>query len=229
MLKPTLLLLLLITVSGNALTANNTARSDVGLDTVVYLQEIVVYPEKQKYKAITPKIKRIPSLSISYAVYGSFVSRVPLIKEKTYRIRGVVFYFNAEGKNNGFYVHPLVYSSKDNHPHEDLLKDSPIYFVDKNVKNQVYFDLSAYNLVFNGSSEFFLGMNFPGIKKDIDMSNLYIKAGYSNKKGVLSYIKRRCNECRQLPFSLFKESGTDTENVTLEYKLYYTEVKEDEE
>ncbi|MFV0392138.1 MAG: hypothetical protein ACK5KP_09695 [Paludibacteraceae bacterium] len=227
MKKSIFLLLFFGIISGSAIVARNTLRDDIGLDTVVYLKEIVVYPEKQKYKSITPKIKRIPNLSISYAVYGSFVSRVPLEKEKTYRIMGVVFYFNAEGKNNGFYVHPLVYSSKDNRPNEDLLKDSPVYFVDKKVKNQVYFDLSAYNLVFNGSSEFFLGMNFPGIKKDIDMSNLYIKGGYSNKKDLLSYIKKRCYECPQTSFSRL-EIPKSKEDVTLKYKLYYTEVKDEE-
>ncbi|MFV0392761.1 MAG: hypothetical protein ACK5KP_12935 [Paludibacteraceae bacterium] len=227
MLKPTLLLLLLLmTVSGSAVTASNTARCDLGLDTVVYLQEIVVYPEKQKYNSITPKTTR-QSISISNnKSYNFFVSRVPLIKEKTYRIRGVQFYFSVRGKSKGFYVLPLVYSSKNNTPHEDLLKDSPVFFVDKNVKNRVYFDLSAYNLIFSGFSEFFVGIDFPGRSENSDETNLYIKGGIATKEGV-SYIKKRCYECPQTSF-LRLEMPQSNKDVTLKYKLYYTEVKEEE-
>lgn len=190
--------------------------SNVPLDTIINLKEVIVLPTK--YKQIVSKTKGVP-ISVRAKNHISIFSLVPLNENKIYRITGVEFYFSAEGNNkkyNGFYVRPLLYTSNGSKPLRNLLDNNAICYANKRIKNKFYFDFLDYNIVFKNTDKFFIGLSFPDKNEDIERYNFNIKMGNSKIKDVLSYL----SETGDINSSVSFDIGG---NTTLKYKIYYTE------
>ncbi len=199
------------------LLIHQKAYSNTPLDSVINLKEVVVVPTK--YKQIVSKTKPFPITVSAKSNINSILSLVPLSTNKTYRIAGVEFYFSLQGssdKYNGFYVRPLLYTSKNFQPARNLLDKSAISYANKKIRNKFYFDLLDYNIVLKDMDSFFIGFSFPDKNEDVDLLNFNMKMGHAKLKNVVTYAFVDKDIQHKVKIDIDGE-------VTLKYKLYYIE------
>jgi hypothetical protein len=189
----------------------------LGIDSVIEIKEVVV-SSKRRMKELKPSSDKY-LIKVRGRGNTSLVSKVQTSKTTEYHIKAVEFFFNYKWKgidNEGFYIKPLFYRSKNGIPSVNILNSQSIYFVGNAVGQTIYIDLSEQNLILKNIDSFFIGIEFISSCENSSFNEFNVTMVTEKKSQDISFIKGACSECKFSPFNLDKRTG-----LSLKYVVYY--------
>ncbi len=186
-------------------------------DTIIDLDEVLV-EAKGDFFVLKPERGRKMSMR-GETGKTSIVSKVNVDKDKKYNIKAIEFFFKHKKQNvgkNQFYIRPLLLAAVEGKPGTYYLNSKTVYAVSKKVRENIYIDLSKYDIEIKNVDDFFVGVEFVGksggdLYNDFNITMLKLK----NKTGT-SFIKGTCPKCVFSPLYL-----PDNIGLSLKYNIYY--------
>lgn len=188
-------------------------------DTIINLQEVSVYA-KNGLLLIQSNNKK-GNIHVRGKGNTSLVTKIDVDKNTSYNLDGIEFFFNYQWHGfdgEGFYVKPLILSSKNGKPNSEYLNNQILYFVSKEINEVIHIDLSELNIEIAGVSSFFIGIEFIDADGQSRFEDFNITMVPIKKKQNTSFIKGSCPKCTFSPFDLDEKNG-----LSLKYNLYYKE------
>lgn len=186
-------------------------------DSVIQIQEVTVYA-KQKMEVLNNKKSRNVMHIRDYG-NASIVSKINLNKDNVYHIKAVEFFFNYKWSgvdNEGFYIKPIIKCVDNGKPSNDLLNSQCVYFVGNNINEEIYINLSHYNIVLENTDSFFVGFELVSASENAKVEEFNITMVPVKNSQNISYLKGSCSKCD------FSALNLDEKNaLQLKYKIYY--------
>jgi hypothetical protein len=188
-------------------------------DTIINLQEVSVYA-KHGLSLIKSNNKK-GNIHVRGKGKTSLVTKIDVDKNSSYNLVGIELFFNYQWQGfdgEGFYIKPLILTSKNGKPNSDYLNNQTLYFVSKEINEVIHIDLSELNIQINGVSSFFIGIEFVEADGQSKFEDFNVTMVPIKKKLKTSFIKGSCQKCTFSPFDLDEKNG-----LSLKYNLYYKE------
>lgn len=186
-------------------------------DTIINLEEVSVYA-KRNLSVIASNGKK-SGIHVQGKGKTSLISRVDVDREESYDIEGIEFFFNYKWQNiegEGFYIKPLILSSKNQKPGWEYIKDNTLYYVTKEINEIIHIDLSNLGVRIDDVESFFIGIEFVGADKKSKIEDFNVTMVPIKEQLNVSFIKGGCFDCRFSPFDLDEKNG-----LSLKYNLFY--------
>jgi len=186
-------------------------------DSVIPIQEVTVYA-KQKMEVLSNKKSRNVMHIRGYG-NASIVSKVNLNKDNVYHIKAVEFFFNYNWSgldNEGFYIKPIIKGVANGKPSNDLINSQCVYFVGNNINEEIYINLSHYNIVLENTDSFFVGFELVSASENANVEDFNITMVPVKNSQNISYLKGSCSKCDFSAFNLDEKNA-----LQLKYKIYY--------
>lgn len=186
-------------------------------DSIIYLQEVSVYADKD-YQILKAEEKK-DAIHVSGKGNTLLVSKVATDKNTAYKIEGVKFFFNHKWQgvsDEGFYIKPLLLSSKEDKPDTSYIFDDSIYFIGRSINKEMYIDLSRLSIKITNADHLFVGIEFIAEKENSKFEDFNVTMLPMKNRLGYSYLKGACPNCSFSPFDLDEKSG-----LTLKYVIYY--------
>ncbi|PVX49224.1 hypothetical protein C7377_1868 [Balneicella halophila] len=215
-MRKTLILVILCALFSIGLNAQENISC---YDTIINLQEVSVYA-KQGLSTIKSNNKK-GSIHVRGKGKTSLVTKIDVDKNTSYNLDGIEFFFNYQWQGfdgEGFYIKPLILTSKNGKPDSDYLNNQILYFVSKEINEVIHIDLSELDIKINGISSFFIGIEFVDADGQSNFEDFNVTMVPIKKELNTSFIKGSCPKCTFSPFDLDEKNG-----LSLKYILYYKE------
>lgn len=186
-------------------------------DTIITLQEIPVFSTKGL--GLLQPVSKKGEMHITVRGKSSFITRVTVDNNSTYKIRSLEFFFNYQWqgfKEEGFYIKPLLLESDNGKPGSPLFDDKTKYFVSKEINNTIHIDLSKFDVEISNVNSFFVGFEFTEKGGDNRFEDFNITMVPLKKSLNTSFLKGPCLNCQYTPLNLGDRNG-----LSLKYKIFY--------